>query len=588
MKKAALVTLLYFSLCSFLAAQPWVYDFGTGTGSHTASNSTIFLPQPSTNAGQDRVRVGDAGGGLYLDNSGLASLGIDTELHVVAPTSGSVNKFSIYDYSSAKYFHTKFDILFGDSFGGNSATSGTFFFVQGNGSSFSGDVGISSSETFTGIRFTFNSTGGINTEYRNSSGFVALGSTPITQGQVYHIEIWGNNSTANATYYRNGNSYVVGFNTQDIWINGTRYYGKSKAQLSANANIDSFMFYGESSAGNVANCFIDNIVYSNSFPGMPSSQASNIASALPGADSIDLNWINGNGDKRIVMVNTANSFTPPADGDDPAANPIYGSRGQQVIYNGTGTSVTVSGLQPETTYWFRIYEVLGSGLSTRYNTSSSTTNPLSISTITETLPVELSAFTAQVNSLGKIQLNWVTQSETNVHGFYVLRALDNLPGAAELVSPLIAATNTSTMQVYQFTDEAVWETGTYYYWLQSLDLDGASILHGPVICNFNPSGQPHSPSVPLQSGFRSIYPNPFNPHTTIAYQISEAGDSQILIYNLKGQLVRAFSASHSQAGAYHLTWDGLSDKGEACASGVYSIVLVKNANRYVRKAVLMK
>lgn len=587
MKKAALVTLLYFALCSFLAAQPWVYDFGTGTGSHTSGSSTTFLPQPSTNAGQDRVRVGDAGGGLYLENSGLASLGIDTELHVVAPTSGSVNKFSIYDYSSAKFFHTKFDILFGDSFGGNSATSGTFYFVQGNGSSFSGDGGYNFSESFTILRFMFDNAEGVNVGYRNNTTFALLGSNPISQGQVYHIEIWGNNSNYSYDYYRNGGTYPLGSGKQDIWVNGTRYANLAKAPIEINT-VDSFMFYGETSIGNVANCFIDNIVYSNSFPVIPATQASNISSPDPSSNSIDLNWTNGNGDKRIVMVNTANSFTAPADGDDPVANPIYGSRGQQVIYNGTGTSVTVSGLQPETTYWFRIYEVLGSGLTTRYNTSSSATNPLSISTITETLPVEFSAFTAQVNSLGKIQLNWVTQSETNVHGFYVLRALDNLPGAAELVSPLIAATNTSTMQVYQFTDEAVWDTGTYYYWLQSLDLDGASILHGPVICNFNPGGQAHNPSVPLTSGFRSIYPNPFNPCTTIAYEISEAGDSQILIYNLKGQLVRAFSASHSQAGAYHLTWDGLSDKGEACASGVYSIVLVENDKCHVRKAVLMK
>ena len=71
-------------------------------------------------------------------------------------------------------------------------------------------------------------------------------------------------------------------------------------------------------------------------------------------------WTNGNGAKRVVKINTVNSFTAPADGTDPTANPVYGG-GQQVVYNGSDNTIpTVSGLTAGTTYWFKVFEYNGS------------------------------------------------------------------------------------------------------------------------------------------------------------------------------------------------------------------------------------
>ncbi|OFY87614.1 MAG: hypothetical protein A3F72_13540 [Bacteroidetes bacterium RIFCSPLOWO2_12_FULL_35_15] len=108
----------------------------------------------------------------------------------------------------------------------------------------------------------------------------------------------------------------------------------------------------------------------------PSTQASNLTFSAVTCSGMIANWTNGTGAKRIVKCNTSNSFTAPVDGTDPAANAVFGGS-EQVVYNGTGTSVAVTGLTAGATYWYRVYEANCSGTSIKFNTSTSTDNPLS-------------------------------------------------------------------------------------------------------------------------------------------------------------------------------------------------------------------
>ncbi len=116
----------------------------------------------------------------------------------------------------------------------------------------------------------------------------------------------------------------------------------------------------------------------------PTLQATNIIT-YPANTDITLEWTPGNGTRRIVKINTTNSFTSPVDGSNPTANSVYSGSGEQVIFNGATQIVegiplngcNVSGLTTATTYWFRIYEYNGSGSYTRFNTSVATNNPVS-------------------------------------------------------------------------------------------------------------------------------------------------------------------------------------------------------------------
>lgn len=206
----------------------------------------------------------------------------------------------------------------------------------------------------------------------------------------------------------------------------------------------------------------------------------------------------------------------------------------------------------------------------------------------DTLPVELSSFTATQNSTTSAQINWVTQSETNVNGFSIYRATEADLATAITVSPLIPATNTATMQSYHYTDNELYESGVYYYWLQVQDLGGTSDFHGPTTVNFQTGDNPGVPDVPITDGISSVYPNPFNPSTTISYGLEKSADVHFSIYNSRGQLVRSFSENHKAAGNWKTYWNGLDNSGNACSSGVYQIIMKAGSSVTSRKAVLMK
>ena len=205
-----------------------------------------------------------------------------------------------------------------------------------------------------------------------------------------------------------------------------------------------------------------------------------------------------------------------------------------------------------------------------------------------TLPVELSAFTANINSQGGITLMWVTQSETGLNGFYVNRARVNDLAIAERISPLIPGSNTSQQQVYVFSDKEVYEPGTYYYWLEVQDIDGVVNYYGSRSVTFGGNGSNGTPDIPLVTGIRSIYPNPFNPSATIMYELEQPANLNIEIYNNRGQLVRSFAMGQKEKGRYKFQWDGTDNSGHSCGTGIYFIKMQAGKETFVKKAALIK
>ncbi len=108
----------------------------------------------------------------------------------------------------------------------------------------------------------------------------------------------------------------------------------------------------------------------------PTIQASNIVFSNVLFNQLDLSWTNGNGTRRMVYVNTTNSFTGPTNGIEPTANSIYAGSGAQLIYNGTSSGATVTGLTAGTGYYFRVYEANCNGTSSFYFTNIATNNPI--------------------------------------------------------------------------------------------------------------------------------------------------------------------------------------------------------------------
>lgn len=205
----------------------------------------------------------------------------------------------------------------------------------------------------------------------------------------------------------------------------------------------------------------------------------------------------------------------------------------------------------------------------------------------DTLPVELSSFTAALSAHNNVVLTWVTQSETSVMGFYIYRGTDPNLANAHQISSLIDATNTSEQQVYVYTDDEINQIGTYYYWLVVSDIDSSEEFYGPIQVLYE-GNQPGSPGVPLFTELKQVYPNPFNPSANISYVLAEASDVSISVYNNRGQQVRSFDLANVSAGSWNLTWDGKDQNGSGLSSGVYYIRMQAGQDSFFKKAVLMK
>ena len=65
------------------------------------------------------------------------------------------------------------------------------------------------------------------------------------------------------------------------------------------------------------------------------------------------------------------------------------------------------------------------------------------------------------------------------------------------------------------------------------------------------------------------YPNPFNPETSVAFEVEYAGPTLISIHDLRGRLVTTLLDEHLPAGRHEVTWDGRDASGREVPSGVY-------------------
>ena len=129
--------------------------------------------------------------------------------------------------------------------------------------------------------------------------------------------------------------------------------------------------------GNFDNFRVDQIAST-----APTTQASSLTYSTIATSSLTASWTKGNGYKRIVKINTSNSFTNPTDGSEPTSNSVYSGSGEQIVYDGTDNSVNVTGLSPNTQYYFRVYEYYyGASLYPYYQTSTSTDNPKNATTL---------------------------------------------------------------------------------------------------------------------------------------------------------------------------------------------------------------
>jgi hypothetical protein len=84
------------------------------------------------------------------------------------------------------------------------------------------------------------------------------------------------------------------------------------------------------------------------------------------------------------------------------------------------------------------------------------------------------------------------------------------------------------------------------------------------------------------------FPNPFNPATTIKYQLPLASKVELAVYSLLGGRVKTLVDRSQEAGYYEARWDGTNEAGIPVTSGVYIYRFVADKYQMVRKMILLK
>jgi len=94
--------------------------------------------------------------------------------------------------------------------------------------------------------------------------------------------------------------------------------------------------------------------------------------------------------------------------------------------------------------------------------------------------------------------------------------------------------------------------------------------------------------VPMIARITGVSPNPFNPSTTIFFEMPVAGRVRVEIFGLDGRLLRTLADESYSAGSMELTWDGRDQTGRALGSGAFVCRLQTGRINDVRTLLLLK
>ena len=86
----------------------------------------------------------------------------------------------------------------------------------------------------------------------------------------------------------------------------------------------------------------------------------------------------------------------------------------------------------------------------------------------------------------------------------------------------------------------------------------------------------------------SAYPNPFNPVTTLGYDLPQDGLVNITIYDMMGRIVKTLINSSQTAGYKFIRWNATNERNESVSAGLYLYTIQAGELRQTKKMVLLK
>jgi len=185
-----------------------------------------------------------------------------------------------------------------------------------------------------------------------------------------------------------------------------------------------------------------------------------------------------------------------------------------------------------------------------------------------------------------IRLSWQMAEEVNQAGYNILRS-DSKEGVYKKVNKniIFAKGQGVTTTNYEYVD-APENIAPFFYKLDGLSLDGAHEYFGPVEAHFLTGVEEQG--APKVFALRHNYPNPFNPTTTIRYDLAGQVAVSLLLYDVTGRLVRTLVDEKQPVGRYSVVWNGRDAAGSPVASGIYFIRFKAGGHSFKRKITLVR
>jgi hypothetical protein len=193
-------------------------------------------------------------------------------------------------------------------------------------------------------------------------------------------------------------------------------------------------------------------------------------------------------------------------------------------------------------------------------------------------PLGIEAPTPVLSTLGPVvQLSWPAPTEAGAGCQVYRRSEDGV--AEQLTLAPLSTTGTSL----EFRDEPTgFAPGTRLYYSYALVIGGRERTRSPEVVYTVPS------LAAARTGLLPNVPNPFNPETTIRFELAEAGHARVAIYDVTGRQVIVLADEQLAAGPQTRLWRGRDSSGRAVASGAYYVRLTTENKVDHQKIMLLK
>jgi len=169
---------------------------------------------------------------------------------------------------------------------------------------------------------------------------------------------------------------------------------------------------------------------------------------------------------------------------------------------------------------------------------------------------------------GLDKYEWTVDLSTTMSSIATKLSLDNFNAIPTWYS--VTLTDTQTGTVYPLTGNASFDvaltSGAPKTFILTATRKTTGVAEGPIAVKLN-----------------NVFPNPFNPATTISFDVNKTGKVTLNVYNVSGQLVETLVNATMNAGSHQVVWNAKNH-----SSGVYIVRLISNGLTDTRKITFMK